>query len=342
MKREIEAMTGSMQQLAFLRPVCYTEGRAGGMQAIDWKNGPMRLTVMRDKCLDIAELSWKGVQLSFLSKPGLFGRSPFDTRGIEAQRSIMGGFLFTAGCQNICAPCTDEGQEYPMHGRIRTTPAEHVCADAYWDGSIYRMRVSGEMRQAQLFGENITLRRTWETEYGSSVLTLTDRITNHGFCPEPLMLLYHFNFGFPFLTPETRVYLPSRSVQPRDAAAAEGVSGWTHMDAPVPNAPEQVFLHDLEEEEEGKTWACIYDPSAGLGVRLEFNRRQLPWFMQWKSKASGDYVMGLEPANASVFGRLYQKKHGGLEMLKPGESKVIQLKISIIEKEPNEYEAIRD
>ena len=32
--------------------------------------------------------------------------------------------------------------------------------------------------------------------------------------------------------------------------------------------------------------------------------------MEWKSTASGDYVIGLEPANSSVYGRLIMRKEG--------------------------------
>ena len=75
--------------------------------------------------MDIASLEYKGMNLNFTSKPGLNGRNPFDTHGEEALRSIMGGLFFTCGLENICAPCTTDGKDYPMHGRMRTTPAEH-------------------------------------------------------------------------------------------------------------------------------------------------------------------------------------------------------------------------
>lgn len=53
-----------------------------------------------------------------------------------------------------------------MHGRMRTTPAEHAGADAYFDGDEYVISVKGEMREAELFGENMVLRRTIETRLG--------------------------------------------------------------------------------------------------------------------------------------------------------------------------------
>ena len=101
--------------------------------------------------------------MSFLSKPGLQGRNPYDTAGREAVRSIMGGAMFTCGLDHVHGYRTVDGVEYPTHGRIRTTPAEKIGMDSFFDGDQYRIRVTGEMRQAEIFGENMILRRTVET-----------------------------------------------------------------------------------------------------------------------------------------------------------------------------------
>ena len=90
-KEKIFRYAGHMAQTAEIREISYEEGRAGGMKAWQIKNGPLNFTVMKDKCLDLAELSYKGINMSFLSKPGLQGRNHYDTNGQEAQRSIMGG-----------------------------------------------------------------------------------------------------------------------------------------------------------------------------------------------------------------------------------------------------------
>lgn len=55
------------------------------------------------------------------------------------------------------------------------------------------------MREAELFGENLTLRRTITTRYGENRICIEDEITNEGFRREPMMLLYHMNVGYPLL-----------------------------------------------------------------------------------------------------------------------------------------------
>ena len=108
-KQEFMKYTGSLQQLAYVRPMHYMEGRAKGMRAYEVKCGNLSFHVMADKCLDISDFSYKGMNLTFLSKPGLTGRAHYDTNGEEARRSIMGGLFFTCGLENICAPCHIEG-----------------------------------------------------------------------------------------------------------------------------------------------------------------------------------------------------------------------------------------
>ena len=330
-KRELLARVGSVQQVASVRPVTYREGRADGLTAYAVRNGPLAFDVLADKGLDIGEFSYRGIGFDFLAKPGLIGRTAYDTHGTEAQRSIMGGLMFTSGYESICAPCTIDGRDYPMHGRIRTTPAEHRSADAFWDGDDYLLRVSGEMREAELFGENLVLRRSIETRLGERTVRIVDEVENEAFRPEPLMLLYHFNVGHPLLSEAARVVLPALATRPRDEVSRPQVESWASMAPPKANEPEYVFLHELAADDAGNSFAAIVNPELKLGVRLGFNRKVLPYFMQWKSTAAGDYVIGLEPANSSVYGRPHHAAAGDVHMLAPHAKETFELTITVLD-----------
>ena len=329
-KRELLRKTGSLQQLASVRTLSFTEGRAQ-TRAVEVVNGPLRFTALADKCLDVAELSYRGVNFSFLSKPGLQGRNQYDTNGNEALRSIMGGLFFTAGLENICAPCAIGGKDYPMHGRIRTTPAEHLCADARWEKEEYVLELRGEMREAELFGENLVLRRSLRTVLGEKSFTLTDEIENQSFRDEPLMLLYHINIGYPLLDEGTRLYLPTRQVTPRDAVSAPHTGRWNVMDAPKDNEPEYVFIHEPIPDEQGRMSVCVVNERLSLGLKIGWNTENLPFFMEWKSTASGDYVLGLEPANSSVYGRPYHEQRGDLHRLAPFAKEKNELSFTVLD-----------
>lgn len=316
-KQELMKHIGTMQQIAYVRPVTYQEGRSAGLKAYEVKNGCMTYQILADKCLDVCELTYKGINMNFLSKPGLQGRNHYDTNGEEAIRSIMGGLFFTSGLENICAPCTIDGVDYPMHGRIRTTPGEHLGADAYWEEDAYHLTVKGEMREAALFGENMVLRREISSVYGSKTITVTDEIENESYREEPLMILYHINLGYPFLDENTKLYIPTRSVTARDKDGEGHEAEYDVMDAPKDNEPEYVFIHDLKTDEQGNTEILAVNRPLGLGLKLSYNVKYLPYFMEWKSTASGDYVIGLEPANSSVYGRPYHEERSSVHKLAP-------------------------
>ncbi len=313
---------GSMEQLAYVRPVRGMDGRADGLRMIEVDNGRLHFEVLADKCLDIASLRLDGRNLTFLAKNGLQGAASYETNGQAAQRAIMGGLFFTCGPENVGPPHVFDGRDLPMHGSFRATPASHLSCDACWEGDTYVLTLSGEMRVGQLFGENIVLRRTIFTEAGSTSLTVADEITNEGFADFPFELLYHCNFGYPLLDAGAEIVVPGTRTVPRDAAAAVGLEHWMRMDAPVDCAPEQVFYH--EGLPNGAVRVGVRNPD-GHALWLDYDRRELPVLTQWKSFASGDYVLGLEPGNCHVEGAAAEHAQGTLQILKPMETRRVTL-----------------
>ncbi len=330
-KQELFQHVGSLQQVAYVRPVTYAEGRSSGLKAYDVKNGKLSMRIMADKCLDVSEFSYGGININFLSKPGLQGRNQYDTNGQEAIYSIMGGLFFTSGMDNICAPCSINGVDYPMHGRARTTPAEHLSADARWEDGDYVMKVSGEIREAALFGSNMILRRSISTKLGEKSVTVTDEIENQSFRNEPLMLLYHINMGYPFLDENTRLLIPTTKVTARDSDGKGHEAEYDRMGAPKDNEPEYVFIHSLKYDPDGGATICVLNEPLGLGLKLEFNKKNLPYFMEWKSTASGDYVIGLEPSNSSVYGQPYHVENGSLHTIAPFQTETNVLKFTVLD-----------
>lgn len=331
MDKKMMKYCGSIQQMIYARPVVCREGRAEQLNAVEAKCGDISFHSALDKALDITDFSYKGMNMTFLAKPGLEGRNHFDTNGDEALRSIMGGLFFTCGLENICAPCTIDGKDYPMHGRMRTTPAEHVGTDVVREGDTYKLVIAGEMREAELFGENMVLRRRIESVLGENSITVIDEVENQAFRPEPLMLLYHCNMGYPFLDENCRLYVPSRSVVGREDFSEQHADKWDRMEAPIDNECEYVFIHDMQSDEELNTMALVANHELNIGLTIEFNQKNLPYFMEWKSLASGDYVLGLEPSNSSVYGKTWHVEHDKVHYLEPFEKETNVLKFSVIE-----------
>ena len=72
-KKELLRFCGSLEQAAGVRRIEYQDGRASGLRCALVQNGPLEFLLMLDKCLDPAWIRYKGLNMSFLSKPGLQG-----------------------------------------------------------------------------------------------------------------------------------------------------------------------------------------------------------------------------------------------------------------------------
>ena len=177
------------------------------------------------------------------------------------------------------------------------------------------------------------LKRRISTVYPGKQIIIEDEIENQGFRDETAMLLYHFNVGYPLLEEGAKIILPTEKVVPRDKTASLHTEKYCIMETPKDQEPEYVFLHQLAADEEGNTFGAVINEKKGLGIRLDFNKTNLPYFMEWKSLASGDYVVGLEPANSSVYGRAYHEEKGDLHRIRPFAREKNRLVITVLEGE---------
>lgn len=324
---------GSMEQIAYARRIQFQEGRAAGLQAVEVKAGVLRYLIALDKCMDIAEASYEGVNLNFLSRQGLQNRQPYDTHGIEAQRSIMGGLFFTCGTDNVGTPEEEKG--LPMHGTLRSTPASQVGIDTFWKDEKYHIAVRGQMRQAALFGENILLKRTIETTMDmqgrADAIRVHDVFMNEACTKAPFMLLYHCNLGYPLLDSGCHIDIPTSQTVLRGENTATDLP-WQMVDEPKEGIMEQVFFHQAKADPLGRVTVRMYNEKLGKGLAIIYRQDQLPRLTQWKSMAAGDYVVGIEPCNCHVNGQTWEREHGSLMYIMPGEQKETELEFHILHK----------
>lgn len=325
--REELRKTGNIQQLACVREVQYLDGAAKNLRAYQVRNGNLSFTVEADKCLDLAELSYKGVNISFLSKNGLTS-GEYTRAYAYSDKSVMGGMMFTCGNDNVGPK--DRDRQLPVHGSLRFTPASKGAVHCFFDEEgRYHMTVGGEMEPDGLFEGHLALNRTIETVYGTGRITVTDRFENRGYKKEPFMLLYHCNFSYPFLDTCCRIQIDSEKTVLREQMEHQTELPYQTIDDPVDGGVEQVFFHEASADETGMVCVSVHNPKLGITAKLRYHKDQLPRLIQWKSMVSGDYALGIEPANCLVFGRGYEEEQGTLEYLEPGEERVIQLELEL-------------
>ena len=88
------------------------------------------------------------------------------------------------------------------------------------------------------------------------------------------------------------------------------------------------------------SWVLAVNPALSLGMKIEYSMENLPYFMEWKSIAAGDYVIGLEPSNSSVYGRGYHVKKGDLHKLPPFGQEKNEIIFSILDGEEEIRKAV--
>lgn len=335
---ELLARIGDPQQVAGATPCVLTDGKAEGVRAVALRTGGgLELTVLPGRGMDIAGAWFRGRALGFLSGTGITAPAYYEEPGLGFLRSFYGGLLTTCGISYSGAPGVDQGRALGLHGRLANAAAEDLCIRQDWEGDEYPIRVSGRMREAQAMGENLTLTRTIETRLGARGFCLRDVVDNRGFDPEPLMLLYHFNFGFPLLGPAASVVGPFLCTTARDpqAAADRGVEEAFCFPEPQDGYQEKVFFHDLAAGRDGRTFVALLNPDPGdggpLGVVLRFDKRQLPAFTQWKMPRRGFYVLGLEPGTTPPLNRGVLRERGQLPTIGPQARYAVQIDLEVLD-----------
>jgi hypothetical protein len=331
-KAELLSRVGQMDQLAGIRLVEAGEGKARGCRLLDvWTGTGLRFQVNADRALDISSCSFKGMALAWRSPAGDVHPAYYEAKDLGWLRSFAGGLLTTCGLDQFGVPNADGSTKLGLHGRISNCPAVQVYHRAYWDGETYALEISGEIRQAALFSENLVLRRRITTSLGSNHIRIEDVVSNEGFDPAPHMLLYHFNLGFPLVSEHSMLHLQSPQTQPRDEDAQTGLPDWNRFQPPTPGYREQVFIHQPAADQQGTATVELRNPKIGIGLRWRYQTANLPYLMEWKMMGAGAYVVGVEPANCNgLGGRAAARELGLLPMLEPGESREYSINVEVI------------
>ena len=301
-------------------------GKGDGMRLLEINNGKgAELTVVLDRCADISRLRYKGVNLSYFSPCGYVAPAYYDAAGANWLKSFTAGYLTTCGLQAVGSPCTDEGEELPLHGSIANMPAEQV----YWLEEEGDLVVHATIRDEGIFAPKLRMSREIRVSLRSNEFSIQDTIENTGDTKQPFEILYHMNMGYPMLDEDSILEIPSAEVLPRDEHAAEDIGNWMHMMQPEAGYVERCYYHKFPDRN-GK--AGIYQPKLGKGLEITFDAEELDGFVEWKMMGVRDYVLGLECGNCYPDGRDVMRKTGMLKFLEPGEKKTYQVKVRMFER----------
>ncbi len=280
----------------------------------------LRFKVVIDRALDIADAFFNQYSLSWLNHPGVVAPQPFSNRGTDWLRTFGGGLITTCGLSHVGGPEQDEHGERGLHGLISNISAE-VVSIIQPDPArgIFSMSITGIIKQTQIFGPSLELKRTISATLGSSIIHLHDEIINRGNETAPHMLLYHCNFGWPLADEGAQIFCNGeKTITCPTVSEKHNGSG------------QDVFFIDSAPNKEGICVCGIENKKIGLAAVLKFPKKQLPWLTNWQHWAKGEYVTGIEPGTHPPIGQAKAREEGSLIFIAPGETRTYDLEIDIL------------
>lgn len=315
---------GHTNQVYGVEEMRLSGGKGDGMRMLYVRNGKgLEFWVSVDRAADISRASLKGDNYAYFAPCGYVAPSYFDKDG-GFLKYFTAGFFTTCGLDNVGAACTDQGQVLPAHGSLTGTPCESI---GHWiaDDGIH---IKAIIRDAALFSEERLLEREYIVSLEKNEIQLIDKIHNIGSQDTSVQVLYHCNMGYPLLSENAEISIPSTSVEGTTPFAEEDIANWKVMEKPQRGMDEKCYYHTME----GKNDVSIFNPDINKGLTISYDAKELPYFIEWKLMGEKDYVLGLEPGNCRTDGRDVIREKGLLEILKPGETKTHHITFTFTEK----------
>ena len=317
-------------------------GMSQGVDAIEVNNGDLTFTILPTRGMSIWKGSYRGLQLGWeapvagpihpqfvdlLDRSGLGWLQGFDEWIVRCGLGFNGAPGNDVVLDNNGNPCE---VFLNLHGKIANLPAHFVEVRIELEEP-YTITVAGHVNESMLFAPRLQLQTQIKTWPNSNRLVIEDVVVNRGGMSAEFELLYHCNFGPPFLGEGSRLVAPLEAVHPRDSRASEDIDSFSRFAAPAAGFVEQVYWLEALADARGNTLAMLQDPAGTSAVAVRFNQRELPALALWKNTGALEdgYVTGIEPGTDYPNCRPFEREKGRLATLGPGESFRCQVGIEI-------------
>lgn len=318
--------TGHQLQLYGVQKLIIAEGKGKGLEVLRVRNqSGLDFYLLIDRALDFGQLLLNGVNLSYLSTAGYVHPHYYDYEGNGFLKSFTAGFMTTCGLTQVGSANNDNGEELPLHGTVAHLPASNVSYKLTNDEII----IKGTIFDETIFAYKLVMERTIIVALKENVIQIIDKITNRGDLLTPHQIIYHCNFGYPFLNEKTKIKINSKNHYGRDENAKHFISEFDQIKPPTAGFVERCYFHQFDENKPGN--AEIINDEMNIKVVLSFNPNDLNCLTQWNLFNKRDYVLGIEPGNAFPIGRSASRKEGSLQFINPNESVIHQLTIKFSE-----------
>lgn len=332
-KDDLRRRCGTFNQIAGCTRYRLTEGMERDVEICDIRTGSgFRFCASPSRGMDITFAEYNGRPLCWNSSTGVTHPAYYSEYNWGWLRGFYGGWVTTCGFSSFSSPCEDGNEYYGLHDRASYIPATNVVTEGKWitenGEDHYEISCSGIVRETRVFGPNITLHRRISTRLGENKFIIDDTIENEGFEPQPWVILYHCNFGFPIVSEDSIIRAPSAEMNTRDLPDATADT-WNQLEPSQPGIAERCYFHTMKPDANGIVRASIHNKKLNFGAYLQYRFDELPAFTQWKMMGGGAYVCGLEPSNVDLKTRTVLKESGNLPIIQPGEQKKIRIELGV-------------
>lgn len=318
---------GHPTQLYGSRLMTLEEGAARGARLCQvWTAAGLEFDLLPDCGMDLGLTRFRGRNCCYVTKNGYTGPTRHLALPGEFDHSFSGGMLFTCGLLNVGPECRDDagdGEFHPLHGRFHGLSCEGFCHRIEKDVLI----LEGVLRETEQWRHALEVHRRYEVPLWGSEIRLTDRIVN--LTPEvaEVMMLYHVNFGAPFLDGETVIQWGAHDVTPRTVWAEEHLESQARFEEPSDGMEERVYFNENFDSPSVR----VCSPGAGIEACLSWTQDTLPRLSQWKTTRSGEYCLALEPSTCYTAGRAEERAKGTLVTIQPWGERVHGLTLTFEE-----------
>lgn len=292
-------------------------GSGGRAYAVTLAGG-LAFEVLPDRGLDIGAAWYAGQPIGWRSPLGSPGLAPTPSDWLGR---FGGGLLVTCGLDNIGSPRGAYGQ----HGSHHDTRAHDVSVERVTEPDRLGVRISGTIDSVEVFGRRVRTYRTITAYADDPAVHISDRVVNEGAWPATVALLYHVNFGAPLVLPGTTIAVDAEEHQARDPQEAVG---WQSFPGVSDELGEEVWEHRGLRTVDGIATASVTSPT-GLAAEVSWGADELPRLLEWIFPPRHTWALGIEPANAPIFGPDRDAPDAGIPILAPGESLTTTLTVRV-------------
>ncbi|MEL7500463.1 MAG: aldose 1-epimerase family protein [Planctomycetota bacterium] len=295
-----------------------------GVELLIVDNGLMQITIILTRGMSVLDIQWNDIRIGWDSPVKQVVHPNFVNLEDQGGLGWLSGFnelMVRCGVAFAGHPGDDNGEFLTLHGRIGNLPASRVEV-SFEEAPEPTIRVRGLVEEKRFKFGVFELWTELATVVGSDKITIHDRLTNPSEYSQEYQLIYHTNFGRPFLEQDAQFVAPVKTLAPLNEYAAEDLATFQRYLGPTSGYGEQVYCATMLADPQHWTTTMLHNADASLGVAVGYDVQTLPYFNLWKNTDTerDGFVTGLEPATGFPYNRSVERAGGRVNKIGAGQS----------------------